>query len=122
MGRRSYEEIGRPLPDRTTIVISSTKNYNTENCVTAGSLKEALELSGNKDIYISGGAMLYEEAIPLVGKMYITEIDLKIKGDTFFPQFNEHDFEKELVKTIDGDIPYAYVTYTRKKLLNYTKK
>lgn len=113
MGRRSYEEIGRPLPNRTTFVISRTKNFDEENVKTITSLQEAIRLSGNKDIYISGGARLYQEAIPLVEKMYITEIELDIAGDTFFPEFEKGLFLKEIDKEIDGEIPYKYVTYTR---------
>lgn len=114
MGRRSYEEIGKPLPNRTTIVISTTKNFDTVNCMTATSLSEALQLAGEKDVYISGGNRVYEEALPLVEKMYITEIDADVKGDPFFPTFNEQDFTKETVKVVAGDIPYSYITYTRK--------
>ena len=83
MGRRSFEEIGRPLPNRTTIVVSSTKEYTGENCFTVRSLQEAIELAGNKDVFISGGARLYEEALPIVEKMYITEIDKNVDGDTY---------------------------------------
>lgn len=114
MGRRSYEEIGRPLPNRTTIVISNTKTFEGENCLTAKSLAEAIKLAGDKDIYISGGAKLYEEALPLVEKMYITEIDCEIKGDTFFPEFDKEAFEKEINERVEGEIPYTYVIYTRK--------
>lgn len=114
MGRRSYEEIGKPLPNRTTIVISNTKTFEGENCLTAKSLAEAIKLAGDKDIYISGGAKLYEEALPLVEKMYITEIDCDIEGDTFFPEFKKDEFEKEINERVEGEIPYTYVTYTRK--------
>ncbi len=114
MGRRSYEEIGRPLPNRTTIVISNTKNFDCENCMTAKSLAEALELAGDRNIYISGGARLYEEALNLVEKMYITEIDAEIEGDTHFPVFDEALYEKEVNERFEGEIPYTYVTYTRK--------
>jgi len=114
MGRRSYEEIGRPLPNRTTIVVSGTKNFDGENCYTAKSLTEAIELAGDKEVYISGGARLYEEALPLVEKMYITEIDLEIEGDTYFPEFKEEEFVKEINERFDGEIPYTYVTYTRR--------
>lgn len=113
MGRRSYEEIGRPLPNRTTIVISNTRNFDCENCMTAKSLAEALELAGDRKVYISGGARLYEEALPLVEKMYITEIDAEIEGDTYFPVFDEALFEKEINERVEGEIPYTYVTYTR---------
>ena len=117
MGRRSYEEIGRPLPNRTTIVVSNTKNYNGENCFTAKSLDEAIKMAGDRDIYISGGARLYEEALPIVEKMYITEIDCDIEGDTFFPAFDKEQFVKEIDEIVDGEIPYMYVTYIRKEKL-----
>ena len=114
MGRRSYEEIGYPLPNRTTIVVSTTKQFSGENCMTAQSLEEAIHLAGDRDIYISGGARLYQEALPLVQKMYMTEIDYEVEGDTYFPSFDETLFVKEIDEYFDGDIPYTYVTYTRK--------
>ena len=114
MGRRSYEEIGRPLPNRTTIVVSNTRKFEAENCMTAGSLAEALEMAGDRDVFISGGARLYEEAIPLVEKMFITEIDAVIEGDTYFPEFDQKQYVKEVNEEHDGEIPYTYVTYTRK--------
>lgn len=114
MGRHSYEEIGRPLPNRTTIVVSRTQNFDDENCMTAGSLAEAIEMAGDKNIYISGGARLYEEVLPLVEKMYITEIDLEVEGDTYFPEFDKEQFVKTIDEEFEGEIPYKYVTYTRK--------
>ncbi len=116
MGRRSYEEIGKPLPNRYTIVVSNTKKFEAENCTTVGSLKEALEIADkNKNVYISGGAGLYREAIDIVDKMFITEIDAEIDGDVFFPEFEEKDFLREVECHVDGEIPYTYVTYTRKE-------
>ncbi len=115
MGRRSYEEIGHPLPNRMNIIVSNTKKFEAENCMTAGSLEEAINLAGDKDIFISGGARLYEEALPLVSKMYVTEIDREIEGDTYFPEFDPDAFDREVVERHDdADIPYTYVTYTRK--------
>ena len=114
MGRRSYEEIGRPLPNRMTIVISNTKNYDDINVKTVRTLEEAIEIAGDKDIYISGGARLYEEALPMIEKMYITEINLNIEGDTYFPLFDKNKFTKEIYQMFDGDIPYSYVTYVKK--------
>lgn len=114
MGRKSYEEIGHPLPNRETIVVSNTKTYVSDNCKTAKSLLEAIQLAGDKDIYISGGAGLYKEALQIVDKMYITEIDLEIDGDTYFPEFNEEKFIKNVDEVYEGEIPYRYVTYVRK--------
>lgn len=115
MGRRSYEEIGKPLPNRTTIVISNTRNFDSDNCFTASSLTQAIEMAGNRDIYISGGSALYKEAISIVDKMYITEIDKVIDGDTYFPEFNELDFIKEIDEKFMGTIPFTYITYTKIK-------
>lgn len=114
MGRKSYEEIGRPLPNRTTIVISGIKNFDAENCMTAKSVQEAIDMAGDRDIYIFGGARVYEEALPFVEKMYITEINAEVEGDTYFPEFDKEQFVKEIDQTVDGEIPYTYVTYTRK--------
>jgi len=114
MGSRSFEEIGKPLPDRITIVLSNTKKYEFENCYTCGSLQEALQLCGDRDVFISGGAALYQEAIDIVDRMYITRIDLEVEGDTFFPEFEEEKFEVETEAVFDGEIPYRYLTYTRK--------
>lgn len=112
MGRRTYEDIGRPLPNRENIIVSTTQTYQGDNIQTARSLQEAIELAGNKDIYIGGGARLYEEALPLVDKMYITEVDLEVEGDTFFPIFDESLFVKEIEEVYPE---YTYITYTRKK-------
>ena len=57
---------------------------------------------------------MYEDAMPFVEKMYITEIDLEVEGDTYFPKFDMDAFVKEIDDEFDGDIPYTYVTYTRK--------
>lgn len=118
MGRRTYEEIGHPLPNRFTIVVSNSASFEEENCTTATSLthaiKKAEELHPGKNIYISGGAGLYKEGIDLVDCMYVTEIDAEIEGDTYFPVFNEIDFDKTVDEKVEGEIPFSYITYTRK--------
>ena len=78
MGRKTYEEIGRPLPERETVVISKTANFDAENCRTAVSLEEALKMAGDRDVFISGGAALYAEALPLCEKLFITDIDASL--------------------------------------------
>ena len=115
MGRRSYEEIGKPLPNRMNIVLSTTKTYEGKNLITVRSLKEALDIAGDRDVYISGGKKIFEEAIHIVDKMYITLVDKVIEGDTYFPDFNEEDFIKQIDEQFHGDIPYTYMTYTSKE-------
>lgn len=118
MGRKSYEEIGRPLPNRFNIIVSRTEKYEDENLITVPSLTEAIEYAKenfpNKDIFLSGGAGIYNEGLPLAEKLFITEVDATILGDTYFPEFDESLYEKTIDEHVDGDIPYTYVTYTKK--------
>lgn len=118
MGRRTYESIGHPLPNRMNIVISCTQNFDGENCMTAHSLEEAIHLAQvkapGKTIYITGGERLYKESLHLVNTMYITLIDAYIEGDTFFPTFNEEDFTKQIDAVFHEELTYTYMTYRRK--------
>lgn len=116
MGRRSYEEIGHPLPNRETIVVSRTQRYEGECIHTASSVAEAIERAKGKDVFIAGGYRLYEEAIPFADIMYITEIDLEIEdGDVCFPDFNENDFDRIIGDTLGDEIRYTRTIYRRKK-------
>lgn len=116
MGRKSYEEIGHPLPDRMNIVVSSSADYSGENLVTVKSLKEAIEAAGDVDLYVAGGYGLFLEAISIVDKMYITEIDMEVKdGDVFFPEFDKSNFDIIVGETAGEDIKYTRMIYIRKK-------
>ena len=115
MGRVTYEEIGHPLPGRLNIVVSRTQRYEGENLLTASSLNEAIALAGDRRAFISGGARLFQEALPLVDVMYITEIDADVSGDVFFPEFDASQFDRHVEARFDGELPYEYVTYTRRK-------
>ena len=118
MGRKSYEEIGHPLPNRKTIVVSKTKQFKGENLETAVSVKEALELSAKdgRDVFIAGGYGIYKEAFPYVDVMYITEVQLVVEdGDVLFPQFNEADFEKSVGETLGDEIKFTRTVYIRRK-------
>lgn len=118
MGRKTYEALGKPLPNRINIILSNRLNYTGENLFTATRLESAFEMAKenwpDKDVIIGGGANIYKQVLDIVDVMYITEIDAQFSGDTYFPQFDETDF----IKTIDGHfestVPYTYVTYTRK--------
>ncbi len=116
MGRKTYEEIGHPLPNRKNIVISKTANFVGENLVTVDSLQEAIAISEGEKIYIAGGYRLFKEVLPIVDKMYITEIDIIIEnGDVFFPEFNADEFEVVIGEAQGEDIKYTRTIYTRKK-------
>lgn len=115
MGRRSFEEIGKPLPNRKTIVVSSNKVFEGENLATVGSVKEAIDLAGDEKVFIAGGYGLYKEALPYVDVMYITEVKTVVEdGDVFFPEFNQDDFDVEVASCGGDEIEYTRVIYTRK--------
>lgn len=115
MGRKSYEEIGYPLPNRKNIIVSKSRNFSDENLVTVRSLQEAIDISDGENIYISGGYGLFKEALPLVDKMYITEVDMIVEnGDVFFPEFDANEFDISIGETGGDDIKFTRTIYTRK--------
>ncbi|EKQ51560.1 MULTISPECIES: dihydrofolate reductase [unclassified Clostridium] len=116
MGRKSFQEIGKPLPNRKTIIISNTENIEFDNCITVKSLIEALNLAkGEEEIFIAGGGQVYKEVFPLCNRIYITVIDKIIEGNVYFEHINEEEFIKNYEERIEGEIPYTYYTYERIK-------
>lgn len=76
IGRKSYQEIGKPLPDRKTILISTTQKVNTDNCITVSSLQQAFELTRDEDeVFVAGGGQVYQDALPYADRIYLTVID-----------------------------------------------
>lgn len=115
MGRRSFEEIGKPLPNRKTIVVLNNKVFEGENFLTVSSVKEAIDMAGDENVFIAGGYGLYKEAMPYVDVMYITEVKTYIEnGDVFFPDFNKEDFDVEIGKSAGDDIEFTRVIYRRR--------
>lgn len=139
MGRKTFEEMGKPLQNRFSIIISTTKNWNSRNwsnCATVKNFDDALKLAKkiteeeidcpgldsilnpffNTNIFICGGSSVYEKAMPLVEKMYLTEIHQEFDGDAYFPQFDESSFEKIIEKPAEKnpDFSYDFVSYSRK--------
>lgn len=87
MGRKTYESLGRLLPGRTTVIVTRNRDYKVEGALIADSLEHALALCSNDDEpYLIGGAELYKHGLSLATKLYITEVNLEVAGDAFFPQ------------------------------------
>ena len=120
MGRRTFDEIGHPLPKRMNYLLSSTEVVETENCHTIGSLKEAVDKEKDTDrtLYICGGESLYQEGMPFADKLCITEINKEIKGDTFFPEFSREDFLEMERKKLTGEGNASFVVYERLKKMS----
>jgi len=86
MGRKTYESIGRPLPGRTSIIVSRNLQFAAAGCHSVRSLAQALELAhGDGEPFVIGGAALYRDALPLAQRLYLTEVAAEIAGDTYFP-------------------------------------
>ena len=94
MGRKTYESIGRPLPNRRNVIVTRQADYAPERCETASSLENAIRLvAGVPEIMLIGGGTLYAEAMPALERLYITEVDLAVKdADTFFPEIRDEDW------------------------------
>ena len=89
MGRRTWESLPGLLPGRRHIVLSREPGYLAEGAEVATSLEQALELAGDAaEVMIIGGARLYEQALPLAQRLYLTEVDAEIEGDAHFPEFD----------------------------------
>jgi dihydrofolate reductase len=95
MGRKTWESIGqKPLPNRTSIVITRDKNYKAEGALVVDSLEKALDAVKNDDeVFVVGGGEIYKEAMSKADKLYITRIHHKFEGDTFFPEIGKEWFE-----------------------------
>ena len=96
MGRKTFESIGKPLQGRKIIILSRDKNFSAAGCEVAENFKDAIELAYKTDDnpIVCGGSEIYKIALPLATKMYLTEIPQEIKGDTFFPDFDESEWQE----------------------------
>lgn len=118
MGRKTFDSIGKPLPGRTTVVVTRNPELKIEGCTMANSLQQAIDAcAGDSEIFVVGGAELYAQALPQVNTLYITEIQQEIAGDAHFPEFKNTDWleisrdirNQQLPQALD----YHFVTYSR---------
>lgn len=119
MGRKTYDSLGRPLPNRTNVVISRTLNH-IEGCTVVHSLEEAIALfPSEEEIFIIGGAQIYAQALDVADRMYITRIEHSYEGDTSFPEWNRAQWQLiEKESMLYGEnfrYPFSFETYVRIK-------
>jgi len=112
MGRKTFESIGNPLPDRNNIIVSTTMQNSLEYEV-AADVKHAILLGKTmgKDVYVIGGASIYKLAIPLADKMHLSFIKGEYDGDVKFPEWNEQEWEEEHREDHEA---FTVVVYHRK--------
>ncbi len=121
MGRKTFESIGKPLPNRTTIVISRQYDLQIEGVILAHSVEEAILKAKSitrDDIFIVGGAEIYTLSLPLVDQVLVTQLHDIFEGDAFFPEISSEMWdltEQERGITDDKNrYQFSYITYSRK--------
>lgn len=120
MGRKTFESIGRPLPGRENIVITRNASLALAGVRVVTSLDEALGLTRGKTAFVIGGAEIYRLALPFADCLHLTEIDIDVGGDTFFPEFDPAEWEQTArEESPAGAAPfYAFVTYLRRNRIS----
>lgn len=123
MGRNTFESIGRPLPNRTNIVVTSNADYSPDGVIVVTNLDAALQVASehmgeSDEVMVIGGGKVYEALLSKTDVLYLTHIDLNVDGDTYFPDYNSqgnwHQSDKQVFKA-DEKNPYDYTFVTLKR-------
>ncbi|MCZ6878412.1 MAG: dihydrofolate reductase [Acidobacteria bacterium] len=120
MGRKTFESIGQPLPGRTSVVITHQTDYAPVGGVlVAHSIDQALQMVvGDNEVFVAGGAQIYQQMLPRADRLYLTSIHEEFEGDTDFPEFEESDWQLISEEGYEPDeknpYPYTFLVYERK--------
>lgn len=120
MGRKSYESIGRPLPNRTNVVITRDPYFIATGCMVVHSLLEALEFAqsnGETEAFVIGGGEIYQQSWPYLDRIYLTEVETAPEGSVFFPAMDENEWiavsaEAHLADE-KNEFPYVFKVFNR---------
>jgi dihydrofolate reductase len=121
MGRKTYESIGRPLPSRTSIIVTRNPGYQAEGCLVAYSVPGALSLAeshGEDEAFFFGGSQIYQEGLPYTDRIYLTHIQAEFEVDAYFPDFNRSVWVETSTDFYPADqenhFPFYYLIYDRR--------
>jgi dihydrofolate reductase len=125
MGRKTYESIGRPLPNRTNIVVSRNPNFSAEGVVMVTSLEEAVKhaenvnmINGVEEVMIIGGAAIYQASLPMADRLYLTHVHANVEGDAYFPKIDLEQWEEvsreDFNKDESNPYDYSFSVYDKK--------
>jgi dihydrofolate reductase len=122
MGRNTFESIGKPLPNRTTVIITRNKNYQAEGCIVVDSIEKAIEVAKeDAQIFIIGGAQIYKQAMAsnLADRLDITQVHHSFDADVFFPEIDaEIWFEiakEDFFADEKNKYDYSFISYQKRK-------
>jgi dihydrofolate reductase len=121
MGRRTFDEIKKPLPGRVNVVITRDHHFAAEGVAISRSVDEAIskaEAAGDKEIFLIGGGEIFKQVIHRANRMYVTRIHADIEGDTYFPDFDDvNEWQLVDAEHFEADeknaYPYSFLTYER---------
>lgn len=116
MGRKTYESIGRVLPNRTNIIITRDTNFSVPQAIVVHSLDEAVRRASainSNEIFIIGGGQIFEQALPLADKLYVTIVEGNFNGDVYFPNYSS--FDKIIFQQKQESDGYFYTFYELEK-------
>ena len=120
MGRKTYESIGKPLPNRTNIVISRKNDWFEEGILIVGSIKEALKFAKKIDenVFVLGGGTIYAQTTDLADQLEVTVVDVTLEADTYFPKIDEKIWQKTQETCHEKDeknqYDFCFQTFTKK--------
>jgi len=118
MGRLTFESIGRPLPRRRSIVLTSNSSWKSEGVDRAGSLEEAIGMASvamETELFIIGGEKVYKDSLNRADRIYLTRVSGDFEGDAFFPEFDASDFTETAREDQPGPPQFSFLTLQRKK-------
>ncbi len=118
MGRKTFESLGKPLPNRTTIIISRDKNYHTDGCITVNSLAEAIKAAQkDENPYILGGAEIYKQSMDIADVLDLTFVHQAFEADVYFPEIDKNiwkeTFREDHFKDERNKHDFSFVKYER---------
>lgn len=121
MGRKTYESMGKPLPNRLNIVITRQKDYAIDGAQVVASLREAIDIARKEtakwgeEVFIIGGGEIYRESLPMVDLVYLTRIHAEVEGETKYPALSSLNFEVVEERERPGSPAFTFMTYQKKK-------
>jgi dihydrofolate reductase len=121
MGRKTFQSIlarlGKPLPDRKNIILTRNHDFSAPGCLLVTSLNEALQAAEGEEVFVIGGAQIYDLALPQVQRLYLTLLQTDLKGDTYFPELTAAEWKQISRENFPADeknpFPYSFILYER---------
>ena len=121
MGRKTFDSIGRPLPNRKNIIITRDRDYTQEKCLVVHSIQEIINFAESKphyEIFIIGGAEIYKQFVDIADRLYITQVDTEMEGlDAFFPKWDKVNYKrigfKEFTKDEKNQFDFTFSVFEK---------